>query len=337
LPEYSDFVKKVTAGKIDPVYNILISDGYFFNKAGELLKEKIFGSAKNNENFFQRYGDETNADEIVDLCKNFSSLFTTHKIVLVKKCEKLWKNIDVLKEYSKNPDPDTTLLLGFDKEILVEKKLFDKKAEKELKFYDFTDMPDEQYRQWIKDLVSQNGCSIEESAIDELINTVPRYFDLVSTEISKICNYFEFESAEPKVITSAIILKFTGYDAEYSPYDLMSAIIKNDHRRALDILNNLLNVSRINELYLLSTISGYYMDMLASGKNFDSAGKNELYTKFKIWGERLKFIQSHYKYIKNKDFSTAFGKLMETDVKLKSSQIEPAVLMTTLVQELTNI
>lgn len=329
---YPDFAKKVTAGKFEPVYFIMASDSYFVNKAGELLKEKIFGSAKNNENFFQKYADESDADEIIDLCRNFSSLFTTHKIVLVKRCEKLWKKIDVLKEYSKNPDPDTTLLLAFDKDYILEKK-----ADKELKFYDFSDLPDEQYRQWIKDSVTQNGCLIEESAVDELINSVPRYFDLVNTEISKICNYFDMNSAEPKVITSPIVLRFTGYDAEYSPFDLMTAIIRNDHKRALDILNNLLNISKVNEVYLLSIISGYYLDMLSSGKNFDKATKNDYYNKYKFWGDKLKFIQDNYKDIKNRDFSAAFSKLIETDVKLKTSMIEPAVLMTSLVQELTNI
>lgn len=332
MPYYTDFAKKVTAGKFDPVYFVLASDSYFVNKAGELLKEKIFGSSKSNENYFQKYGDEADAEEIIDLCRNFSSLFTTHKIVIVKRCEKLWKKIDELKEYSKNPDPDTTLLLAFDKEYLLEKK-----ADKELKFYDFSDLPDEQFRQWIKDLVKQNSCSIEESAIDELINSVPRYFDLISTEISKICNYFDLNEPEPRVITSSVILKFTGYDAEYSPYDLMTAIIKNDHKRALDILNNLLNVSRINEVYLLSIISGYYMDMLASGKNFDRASRNEYYIKYKFWGDKLKFIQENYKDIKNRDFSAAFSKIMDTDVKLKTSMIEPAVLLTSLVQELASI
>jgi DNA polymerase-3 subunit delta len=332
LPYYADFEKKVAAGKIEPVYFILVSDSYFLNKAGELLRKKIFGSAKNDENYFQKYGDESDTDEIIELCRNFSSLFTTHKVVIVKKCEKLGKKISELKEYFEKPDRDTTLLLAFDKEYALEKKL-----DKELKFYDFTEIPDEQYRLWIKDLVTQNGCSIEESAIDVLIDSVPRYFDLVCTEISKICNYFDLNSKEPKIITSSIILKFIGYDAEFSPYDLMSAVIQNDHKKSLDILNNLLNVSRINEVFLLSIISGFYMDMLASGKDFDRAGKNDYYIKYKFWGEKLKFIQLHYKYIKNKDFSVAFNRIMETDIKLKTSKIEPAVLMTTLIQELTNI
>jgi DNA polymerase-3 subunit delta len=328
---YLDFEKKVQAAKIEQVYYILASESYFVNKAGELLKEKIFGKGNSYENYFLKYGDENNADEIINLCSNFSSLFSSQKVVLVKKCEKIGRNLKELLEYCKKPDPDTTLLLAFDKEYALEKKLH-----KELKFYDFTDLPDIEFRDWIKQRVIEYGCQIEENAIDELLNSLPRSFEIINSEIAKISNYFTSDDRK-KVITAPIVLKFTGYDSEYMPYDLISAIIRNDSVKALEILNNLLNVSKVNEVYLLSIINGAYMDMLAAGQDFEKANKNEYFTKYKLWADKLFFIQSHYKYIKNKDFSSAFQKIIDTDLKLKTSMMEPSVLLTSLVQELANI
>jgi DNA polymerase III delta subunit len=325
---YLDFEKKVQAAKIEQVYYILASESYFVNKAGELLKEKIFGKGNSYENYFLKYGDENNADEIINLCSNFSSLFSSQKVVLVKKCEKIGRNLKELLEYCKKPDPDTTLLLAFDKEYALEKKLH-----KELKFYDFTDLPDIEFRDWIKQRVIEYGCQIEEN---ELLNSLPRSFEIINSEIAKISNYFTSDDRK-KVITAPIVLKFTGYDSEYMPYDLISAIIRNDSVKALEILNNLLNVSKVNEVYLLSIINGAYMDMLAAGQDFEKANKNEYFTKYKLWADKLFFIQSHYKYIKNKDFSSAFQKIIDTDLKLKTSMMEPSVLLTSLVQELANI
>jgi DNA polymerase-3 subunit delta len=328
---YLDFEKKVQAAKIEPVYYVLASESYLVNKAGELLKEKIFGKGNSYENYFLKYGDENDAEEIIDLCTNFSSLFSPQKVVLVKKCEKIGRSIKDLLEYCKKPDPDTTLLLAFDKEYALEKKLH-----KELKFYDFTDLPDNEFREWIKQRVKENGCEIEENAVDEILNLLPRSFEIINSEIAKISNYFTSEDSK-KIITAPIVLKFTGSDSEYMPFDLISAIIRNDSVKALEILNNLLNVSKVNEVYLLSIINGAYMDMLAAGKDFEKANKNEYFTKYKLWADKLLFIQSHYKYIKNKDFSSAFKKIIDTDIKLKTSMMEPSVLLTSLVQELANI
>jgi DNA polymerase-3 subunit delta len=330
---YLDFEKKVKAVKIEPVYYVLASEGYFLNKAGDLLKEKIFGAGGSYENYFLKYGDEISADDIISLCSNFSSLFSSQKVVLVKKCEKIGRSLKDLLDYCKKPDPDTTLLLAFDKEYVLEKKL---NKEKELKFYDFTDLPDDQFREWIKARVTEYGCTIEENAIDEILNSLPRSFEIINSEIAKISNYFTSEDSS-KVITAPLVLKFTGYDSEYLPFDLISAIIRNDAVKALEILNNLLNVSKVNEVYLLSIINGSFMDMLAAGKDFEKANKNEYFTKYKLWADKLYFIQTHYKYIKNKDFSSAFQKILDTDLKMKTSMMEPSVLLTSLVQELANI
>ena len=133
MPTYLDFEKEIKAGKVRSVYYVMALDNYFISRASAVLREKLFGSAENKENFFLRYGDESSVDEILDLCNNFSSLFSTAKVLVVKRCEKLFKKFSELEEYSNKPDKDTTLLLCFDKEFVIEKKI-----NKNIAFYDFS-------------------------------------------------------------------------------------------------------------------------------------------------------------------------------------------------------
>ena len=52
-------------------------------------------------------------------------------------------------------------------------------------------------------------------------------------------------------------------------------------------MDNLLNSKGVNEVYLLSIISAYYMDvMIFKSKDAGKLDSKALYSKYKIWGER---------------------------------------------------
>jgi DNA polymerase III delta subunit len=331
---YSDFENEINAGKLQPVYYVAVSDNYFLRKAEELLRVKITGSKDSRESFFIKYADETSGEEIIDLCRNFSSLFSASKIVIVKRCEKFGKKLDAVLEYVQNPDPDTTLLLAFDKEYVTEKKL-----EKEIQFYDFTDLPDDNFRAWVKSEFQIRGCSIEPAELDVFISEIPRNFDLVENEISKISNYCEEVSEGHQIkVTKEILYKFTGYDTAYSPEELMSSILRKDAKNAIEILDNMLNKGGISEIYLLNIITGYYMDLMsAKTKGFDSADYGEIYSKYKIWGDRVNFVKNYKNQVNDEDFEQIYAKILETDQKLKTSMLDSKVLITSLVEELANI
>src|SRR5258706_1913107 len=173
MPSFSDFEKEVNSGKVRNVYYIEASDSYFISKAGELLREKVFGSKDTKENFFLKYADETPVDEVLDLCNNFSSLFSSSKIIILKRCEKYSRKLDTLLDYVKKPDPDTTLLMVFDKDYVSEKKLG-----KTLDFFDFSELPPREFFNWIKKEFNDRGCVINDAEISYFISTVPQGFDM---------------------------------------------------------------------------------------------------------------------------------------------------------------
>jgi DNA polymerase III delta subunit len=331
---YLDFEKQVGSGKIQPVYYIIVSDNYFIKKAGELLREKITGSKDNKDNFFLKYADEISVGEIIDLCNNFSSLFSANKIVIVKQCEKFGKKIDDIIQYAQNPDKDTTLLLAFDKDYVLDKKL-----DKDFTFYDFAYLPDEQYIEWVKSIFESKGCIIASSELNLFIESVPLIFELVENEISKIANYCEEISVNgEKTVTKEIIYRFIGYDTTYSPSELMASILERDSRKSLEILESMIDRGGINEIYLLNLITNYYMDLMsAKTRGFDSASMNEIYGKFRIWGDRIGFVKTYKNRINENDFGIIFDKILKTDQQLKTSMLDSKVLLTSLVEELANI
>ncbi len=331
MQTYLDFQNEIKAGKVKNVYFVMASDNYFVAKSSEILREKLFGSKDSKENFFIRYGDESSADEIIDLCSNFSSLFSTSKLIIVKRSERLAKKLDELVQYSSSPDKDTTLMLCFDREYVAEKKL-----NKDISFYDFTELPDKAYLDWIQSEFAFRSCIIEEDALELFVSLVPQSFDLVVTEIEKLSIYIL--NSDSGRITKEIVQRLVGYETEYSPEQLILAIVRKESRKSLEILDFLLNKGGINEIYLISILTNYYFDLISFKTGSIAKGDNySVYGKYKIWGERLRFAKSFHNLLNENQLKHSLLRILETDQKLKTSMLDSKTLMASLVEDLVNI
>ncbi len=325
---FPDFEKEISSGKVRNVYFIAASDNYFVSKAGELLRSKVLNGSK--ENFFLKYADETSVEEIIDLCNNFSSLFSSQKVIILKRAEKFSRKMETLLAYTKKPDPDTTLLLVFDKDYVTEKKLA-----QSIDFYDFSEMLPKAYFEWLKSEFNSRGCTINDEELSLFASSVPQIFDLAINEIEKISNY-DFGNKE-KVITRDIILEFTGYEKEYSPEELVHSIIQKNHKRAQEILDYLINKGGVNEIYLLSIITNYYADLLTfKTKGFQRQDSGSIYGKYKLWGERAKFAKNFHSIISEKSLKYALTRILETDQKLKNTMLDSKILLASLIEDMVS-
>lgn len=330
---FNEFRNEVLSGKLKNVYYVAASDSYFVSKAGDILREKLFGSAANRDNFFLRYADDTSVQDVSDLASNFASLFASEKVIIVKRCEKYSRKMAEFLEITESigkKDKSTFLMLVFDPAFVADKKLDDKRE-----FYDFSDLPQKDLYDWVRSEFEERDIAVQNDALDLFVTSIPRSFDLLSSEIEKVSN-FEFEGSD-RTLTKEIILQFIGYDREASPDELVLAIAKKDRNRAFSVLDNLLNSKGMNEVYLLSMISGFYMDIISfKTRGLDSMDSRMLFQKYKMWGDRAKIAKNCHKSMDLQSLHKSFGRLIDTDKKLKSSQVDPKILMISLVQDLIN-
>ena len=330
MKTFLDFQAEVKSGKMRNVFFIAASDNYFVSKAAEIMREKVFGSKESMENFFTRYGDESQIEEISDLANNTSSLFSQQKLIVLKRAEKYSRKIKDLFEVLRKIDFDTFMLVVFDREYVLEKKY-----DKELEFFDFSDFPESKLKAFIRSEFETRGFTISDENLEYFISSVPQSIDLLLTEVEKITNY-DFEGSD-KLISRELILKFIGYDKEYSPDELMASILRKDSSRSMEILEGLSSSAGFNEIYLLSIMSNYYMDLLTfKTGGFTQKDSGLLWSKYKIWGDRAKLAKQYANSLKLSSLEVSFNKIMETDLKLKSSMLNSKILMTSLVEELVN-
>ena len=218
----------------------------------------------------------------------------------------------------------------FDKDFALEKKLNEYPE-----FYDFTELPAKTLTEWVRTEFFKRKIDIDDGAIDKFIELVPASFDLRISEIEKVSN-FDFSGMEPR-ITADLMQKFVGYEKDFSPEELIHSIIKKDHERSFRILDILINTNGLNEIYMLSIISNYYMDLISfKTKGMDSVDNRTIYGKYKLWGDKAKFAKNYHKNVSVNTLENSFLKILDTDKKLKTSMLNSKILMTSLVEDLIN-
>ena len=195
-----------------------------------------------------------------------------------------------------------------------------------------TEIPE--IKNWIRNEFAEYGRKIGDDALEYLEDNIPQSIDMLHLEIEKICTYDPDSTVE---INKDILLKFTGYDVEFTPNDLMKSILRNDSGKAVQILDNLLNKAGLSEIYLVSIISNYYFDLLSFKSAKFKADNYSIYSKYKIWGERINFAKEYRNVLSIKELEKAVSLIIEVDKKLKTSMLDSKILLTSLIEELCNL
>lgn len=329
LKYYPDILRELKSGVLRTIYFIAVEDDYLLNRFTEQLK-KTFNYSEAPGAFEKLYADEIGLEEIIDKFNNSSSLFTDKRIIIVKRCER-YKSLDLLDNYTAKETTNEILILVFDSEKVKEKKLW-----KNYLFFDFSVIEPQLFISLIKDEFERNNCIISDSTLNQFVDTIPDRMDVASQEIMKISTIkLPVNGEGKKIVSDDIIFQIAGYDKEFSIPELITSIINKNQKQCYKIANYLFEKSALSEIFLISVISSYFLDLLCfKSISQKRLSNNDIYQKYKIWGDRLDYARSNHHFV-NKDYLlNTFRQLIYTDLKLKSTMVEPKILIYSLLQDL---
>lgn len=328
MKSFFDFQNELSLNDIKNVYFISSSDSYFISKATEILRHKLFGDNNNVSDYFIRYADETPLNELAAILVS-DSLFSSAKLVLVKRCEKYSKKIDEFISLFDNIHRDVKVMLVFDPEFVKDKKL-----DKNLSFYNFSDLPDSHAKDFVITEFSQRGISVSSDAAGMFLSLLPPNVDYIVSEVEKISNTEQV--CKSMQLTEEVFSALYTYQSDESPQEIVEALILKDKKRALRHLQNLINNS-VNEIYLLSVLSGYFTDILAEKSKPKGYRVSEKITGGNPWYQRGDFIRSVSSEISFQRIKNILSMILVTDKLLKSTNIDAGLLLFTLICNLTTL
>lgn len=228
------------------------------NDAIEQLKkqaEKKFGEL----DYHLLYAGDTSVSDVLGLLQN-GNLFSAARFIVLRNAEqiKLKEDIARLGEWVKTitaQKADDAWLFLVSDETGVDKKL-EALVPKENRRI-FWELFDDRKEQWVHDYFRKNGFSVDDAAVESILNMVENNTEALRTECSRFFICFEKGHAVSAADVDAVL----AHNRAESAFTLFDALADSDHEpserleTALDILQKIRHSKESNAISLLAGLS----------------------------------------------------------------------------------
>lgn len=237
-----------------------------------------------------------------------------------------------LLEYLPNLSPTTNLLFIENKKLAANNAVlkFADKDKRHAQVKLFAAPPADQLADWVIDHVERKGGTIDFSAANDLALFIGADLRALDSEIEKLIVY-----KNGATIRREDVRVMVASAQETSIFELVDAIGARKTQRALELLHEQLR-NNANEFYLLTMITRQYRillqvrDLAARGMSTDAIQKQLGLHPFVT-----KKMNEQARAYSVEQLEDILSKLLETDVSLKTSRLEPTLALDLLVVELT--
>jgi len=263
------------------------------------------------------YSFESNIQDIISLLRN-NSLFSSHKAVIIYAIEELKQNdISSLVEYCKKPAKDTTLFLLSDK--IKINNLFNKIVPTQQKMI-FWELFENQKKGWIKHYLGQNQMSIEEDAIELLLEMVENTTANIKSELDKLIVYLE----NTNIITADHVETHIFHSKEENAFTLFAKIAKKDFNGSLETLRQVLLSNPTAGIQLLAGLRWQFKNLHTFLLLVQHQYKpDEAFSKIKITSKHAKNLyRTAARYFSNGEIQNIFIRFPRLDKEIRSARNE---------------
>lgn len=324
---------QLKAGTVSPVYLLTGEDVY---RKNQVINELIKILQPDDFNIYRSEADKADWSEALTLA-NTAPVFSNTRMVILTGIEKIRKEPkEALLRYLNNPLPTTTLVLTHNdsKKIKTEKNLAGLAADAGC-VADFAELKRDELNLWARNKMQEKGLQPDFDALDVLCEAVGGELAAMEQEIEKLYLY-TLDRADKK-ITKQDVLACIGFSKEENPFELSNAITACDRRRAIMLVDKLVDDGE-EPVGILSKMTFPILKM-ARVKRLAEAGlpQSEILRAagLMFWESRL--VNQARAMPTQAAFKRTLDKIIEADVAFKTSTAtDPKIMLKGILLTLFN-
>ncbi len=329
LPSYKDLQKYLSKDKLLPVYFFCGDDDYGISQAvDQVIKiaEPLIQSDFDKEIFSLEKGQ--NLSQLLDAALAFP-FGGGKKIIVIKNFEKLNDKKEFTSYITSPPDFTVLIITNSGKVSDASREPFASLLKKNFLF-EFNSERGDDLVDWLIHQTKKMGANFSDDGARLLIEIVGEDKNLLEMQINKFIDF----NLDKKNITDEDIRKIASPTKNYSIFDLQDAIGIGNKTKALEIAYNLLDggmdiVAIINMIAKFIITAAQIMELIKLNTNDNEAAKKiNVSWYYYINCKKAKFLMSDERLL---DSSRA---LMNADVSVKTTSMDPKTVLTILISEM---
>lgn len=241
----ADIMKRVDAGKVAPVYLLMGEETYYIDFLTRYLLNALLQPEERDFNLLTMFGADTDVSTVINAARGFP-MGASRLVVCVYEAGRL-AQIERLALYLKNPQPTTVLILAYKHGGLTgQSKLVSAVRQCGGEILDSPKLRDYQLPAFINRYARQHDVSIEEKAVEMLVESVGDDLSRMASEIDKLL--LSLPSGDVRRITADAVAQGVGMSKEYNVFELQDALVKKDVYKANRIANYFYKNAKANPI-----------------------------------------------------------------------------------------
>ena len=213
-----------------PVYWLEGEEDYFINEVMDFAEQHLLTEEEKSFNLSVFYGKDADWTEVFNACRRYP-MFAERQVVLLKEAQQM-RDITKLESYIQQPLGSTVFVVSYkDKKVDGRSKLAKLLRDKG-ELLSTKKMYDNQLPEWVTGLLQSKGLTINQKALNLLIDHIGNDLTRIKSEIEKI----QINLGARKAIHEDDIENFVGISKEYNAFELQSALGRKDLSGALRII-----------------------------------------------------------------------------------------------------
>ena len=266
--DYLTILRDVRSGKFQPVYFLMGEESYFIDLITEAIVKHALNDDERDFNQTVMYGaDVANYGVVVNAAKRYP-MMAPRQLVVVKEAQQI-ANIEMLSFYLKQPLASTVLVINHKHGVVKSKKILSE-IEQVGVVYESKRLYDNQLPAFINGYVSENGCSIENKAMQMLADYIGSDLNRLTGELDKL----RIVMGEGRTcITPDDVERNVGVSKEFNNFELLNAIVTRNAFKANRIVNYFERNPSNNPLVVtISVLFGFFSNLMIA---YFAADKSE--------------------------------------------------------------
>lgn len=248
---------QIAARQFAPIYLLMGEESYFIDVLCDALSSSILSPAEQAFNQITVYGKDSDAGQIVNLCRQMP-MMGSYEVIILKEAQQL-RNIEKLSHYTSKPQASTILIICHKEKNVDKRSAFYKQCASSGVVFESIRPRDYEIGGWLTQFVAQKGLRINDKAHQMLTDHLGCDISKISNELDKLIVSLPEGCTE---VTDVEVEMKVGISKDFNNFELCNAVATKDVARAMRIADHFARNPKDNPLLLtIMALFGQFHDI----------------------------------------------------------------------------
>lgn len=230
---FNTIISNIKSRRFSPIYLLMGEESYFIDEVCDLLSTSVLSEAEQTFNQVTLYGRDHEAGIVINQARQVP-MMGGHSVVIVKEAQQL-KGIEKLSLYTNSPVGSTILVLCHKEKTVDKRSQLYKSILKNGVVLESVHPRDYEIGSWLSSYLSGRGLALTPKAQAMLCENLGTDISKIAGEVSKLIIALPERTQQ---ITDEHIEQYVGISKEFNNFELCSAVLNKNAKRALRIADH---------------------------------------------------------------------------------------------------